>query len=120
MGAGCAKAGCAGQSLLGPAEGAVGIRRTADLVRSPASQSGVRGARPPDPQAAIRLRVTTDKTSMMVRRNVIPQPVIPVRVFAPVVRIPFVGRLLREFGTEDLVNCVAVVALVVHHMPLKL
>lgn len=55
-------------------------------------------------------RVTTGKPSLMMRRNVVPKPLIAVRVVPPVVRIPFVRRLLREFGTEDLVNCVAVAA----------
>lgn len=103
-----------------PAEAAVGIRRSTDPLTSPVRPHGGRETQPPDRRAAARSRVTTYKSSMMMRRNVIAQPLIPVGVFAPVIRIPFVRRLLRELGTEDLVNCVAVVALVAHHMPPKL
>jgi hypothetical protein len=42
--------------------------------------------------------------SAVVGRNVVPQPTFPVGVVAPGIRIPFVGRLLGNFRTEDLVN----------------
>jgi len=45
---------------------------------------------------------------MVVRRNVIPEPLLAVSGVAIVVRVAFVGGLMRQFGTEDLVNCASV------------
>jgi len=44
------------------------------------------------------------EASIMVWRNVIPQPPIAFTDLGRNVWIPFVGRLLRQFRTEDRVN----------------
>jgi hypothetical protein len=54
---------------------------------------------------------------MVVRRNVIPEPLLAVSGVAIVVRFAFVSGLLREFGTKDLVNCGSVLRRRCHHIP---
>jgi len=44
----------------------------------------------------------------MMRRDVIAEPVLTLALFQRGVRITLVGRLLGNFGTEDLVNCVSI------------
>jgi hypothetical protein len=53
---------------------------------------------------------------MVVRRNVIAQPLIAVSGVAIVVWIAFVRGFLGQFGTEDLVNCGSVLTRRSHHM----
>jgi hypothetical protein len=53
---------------------------------------------------------------MVVRRNVIPEPLLSVGGVPLVARIAFIGGLLRKFGTEDLVNCGSVLTRTSHHI----
>ena len=69
-------------------------------------------ARPPShPSPAIK----PPKMSIMVRRNVIPQPIIAIVDWTTSLPIPLLGGLGGQFAPEDFINCVRITTSFRHH-----